>query len=289
MSSRCSAKRRQTDVASTSQGFDQQRFISREAENYYNERLLDRTMVREGGIQKVDEIAKRHHWEDFVNDSGVANKTLVRVCQYEIHRSATSHGHAINSLFGTLAINTPKELQEFLEDHLRLDTICKLICRDNPQWTLSRLNEPIHFSRTKLTTATNNWLRFISALLLLTTHTSEVTRERAVMTFAILTDVPFDIDCFLDKSILNNELLQPDSMIRAYHRLAGRGRAPIQPCQQQPPQAGLEEWLQQEQQFAYQQQWWALWADQMHIPMSNCPRYPPDEPIEPLPADIGNE
>ncbi|PIN19690.1 hypothetical protein CDL12_07627 [Handroanthus impetiginosus] len=173
---------------------------------------------------------------------------------------------AINSLFGTLAINTPGELQEFLEDLPPLDTICELICRDNPQWTL-------------------------------------IMRERAVMIFAILTYVPFDIGRFLHKSIWksamgglivglyhpsfitelcaqaslerqpSNELLQPDSMIHADRRPVGRAQAP----------------LQQEQQFAYQQQWWALWADQMHIATSNRPRYPLDEPAEPPSADMGDE
>ncbi|PIN24316.1 hypothetical protein CDL12_02952 [Handroanthus impetiginosus] len=215
---------------------------------------------------------------------------------------------AINSLFGTPYTDTLGELQEFLEDHPPLDTICKLICRDDPQWTLSRLNEPINFSRTKLTFAADNWLQFISAWLLPSSHIFEVTRERAVMIFAILTDVPFDIGRFLHKSIWKSamgsltvglyhpslitelcaraclerqpgdELLQPDSMIRADRRPAGRARAPIQPRQRQPPQAELEE-----------RQWWALWADQMYILMSNRPRYPPDEPAKPLPADMGDE
>ncbi|PIN04310.1 hypothetical protein CDL12_23151 [Handroanthus impetiginosus] len=105
----------------------------------------------------------------------------------------------INSLFGTPSIDTPGEMQEFLEDHPSLDTICGLICRENPQWTLSRLNEPIHFPRTTLTFAADNWLRFISARLLPSSHTSEVTRERAVMIYALLTDVPFDIGRFLHR------------------------------------------------------------------------------------------
>ncbi|PIN23088.1 hypothetical protein CDL12_04192 [Handroanthus impetiginosus] len=211
---------------------------------------------------------------------------------------------AINSLFGTPSINTPGELQEFLKDHPPLDTICELICRDDPQWMLSHLNEPIHFS---------------------------LTRERVVMIFAILTDFPLNIGRFLHKSIwksvlggliiglyhpsLINELctcaglerqpgdglLQPDSMTRANRRSAGPAKAPVQPRQRQPPQVGLEKMvdrladevhhlqLQQEQQFAYQQQWWALWADQMHIPMNNYPRYPLDEPAEPSLADMGDE
>ncbi|PIN03576.1 hypothetical protein CDL12_23897 [Handroanthus impetiginosus] len=193
---------------------------------------------------------------------------------------------AINSLFGTLSVDTLGELQEFLEDHPSLDTICELICQDDPQWTLSRLNEPIHFSRFKLAFVADNWLRFISARLLPSSHIFEVIRERAIMIFAILTDIPFDIGCFLHKFIWKSamggltvslyhpslitelcaraglerqpgdELLQPNSMIR-----------PSQPRQRQPPQAGLEErvdrlanevhhlQLQQEQQFAYQQQW----------------------------------
>ncbi|PIN25370.1 hypothetical protein CDL12_01893 [Handroanthus impetiginosus] len=106
----------------------------------------------------------------------------------------------INSLFGTSSNDTPGELQEFLEDHPSLDTICELICWDDPQWMLSCLNEPIHFSRTKLTFVANNWLRFVSARLIPPSHTSEVMRERAIMIFAILTDVPFDVDRFLHNS-----------------------------------------------------------------------------------------
>ncbi|PIM99547.1 hypothetical protein CDL12_27957 [Handroanthus impetiginosus] len=210
----------------------------------------------------------------------------------------------INSLFGTPSIDTPGEVQEFLQDHPPLDTICELICRDNPQWTLSRLNEPIHFPRTTLTFAADNWLRFVSARLLPSSHTSEVTRECAVMIYAILTDVPFDIGRFLHKSILKSamggltvglyhpslitelcaradlerqpgdELLQPDSMIRADRRPPRQVGAPLQ--------------LQQELQFSYQQQWWALWADQMNISMSSRPHYPPNKPAEP-PLNMGDE
>ncbi|PIM97902.1 hypothetical protein CDL12_29623 [Handroanthus impetiginosus] len=194
----------------------------------------------------------------------------------------------INSLFGIPSIDTLGEVQEFLEDHPPLDTICKLICRDYPQWTLSRLNEPIHFPRTTLIFAADNWLRFVSARLLPSSHTSEVTRERAVMIYVILTDVPFDIDHFLHRSILKSamggltvglyhpslitelcdKLLQPDSMIRANRRPPKQAGAPVQPRQRQPPPVpGLEArvdrladevhqlQLQQEQQFSYQQQW----------------------------------
>ncbi|PIN13944.1 hypothetical protein CDL12_13431 [Handroanthus impetiginosus] len=232
---------------------------------------------------------------------------------------------AINSLFGTPSIDTLGELQEFLEDHPLLDTICELICRDNPLWTLSHLNEPIHFSHTKLNVVVDNWLRFISARLLPTSYTSEVTREHAVMIFAILIDVSFDIVIWksamggltvglyhpslitalcaracLERQ-LRDELLPPDSMIRADRRPARRARAPIQPRQKQRLAPRLEErvdkladevhqlQLQQEQQFAYQQQWWALWADQMNIPMSSRPHYPPDELADSPPADMGDE
>ncbi|PIM99707.1 hypothetical protein CDL12_27795 [Handroanthus impetiginosus] len=166
MSGRRSSKCRQNDVASTSHGFDMRCFISQEAEDYYNEKLLDKAVVRE---------------------RGVANKTLVREFYTNLKFTDQQHhtiivrgkninffARAINSLFGTPSIKTPGELQEFLEDHSPLDTTCELICRDDPQWTLSRLNEPIHFSRTKLTFIADKWLQFVSARLLPTSHTSEV-------------------------------------------------------------------------------------------------------------------
>ncbi|PIN16586.1 hypothetical protein CDL12_10760 [Handroanthus impetiginosus] len=233
----------------------------------------------------------------------------------------------INSVFGTPFIDTPGEILKFLEDHPPLVTICELICREIPQWILSRLNEPIHFPCTTLTVAADNWLRFVSARLLPSSHTFEVTRERAVMIYAILTDIPFDIGRFLHMSILKSamggltvglyhlslvtdlcaraglerqlgdELLQPDSMIHADRRPPRQAGALVQHRQRQPPPAlGLEArvdrladevhrlQLQQEQQFSYQRQWWALWADQMNIPMSSRPHYPPNEPAEPPPT-----
>ncbi|PIM99262.1 hypothetical protein CDL12_28249 [Handroanthus impetiginosus] len=210
---------------------------------------------------------------------------------------------AINSLFGTPAINTPGELQEFLKEHPPLNTICELICQDDPYW----LNEPIHFSRTKLMIVADNWLRFTSARLLPTIHTFKVTRECVVMIFAILTNVPFDIGRFLHKSIWKSAIggltvgLYHLSLITELCAQAGLERQPGDELLQLDSMIRLEErvdrladevhhvQLQQEQQLAYQQWWWALWADQMHIPMSNRPSYPPDEPAEPPSADMRDE
>ncbi|PIM97997.1 hypothetical protein CDL12_29526 [Handroanthus impetiginosus] len=108
-------------------------------------------------------------------------------------------GKSVNCFART--INTLGKLQEFLEDHPLLNTICELICKDDPQWTLSHLNELIHFSRTKLTIVAHHWLGFVSARLLSTTHTFKVIKKRAMMIFAILTDIPFDIGRFLHRSI----------------------------------------------------------------------------------------
>ncbi|PIN09082.1 hypothetical protein CDL12_18338 [Handroanthus impetiginosus] len=243
------AKHRQTNEVGTSKGFDQRQFISQVAESYHNERLLSRAMVREIGIQGVDDIVQRRHWEDFLNDPGVANKTLVREF-YANLRFMDQQRHTV----------------------MVKDTICELICRDNPQWMLSHLNEPFHFPRTTLTFAADNWLRFVSARFLPSPHTSEVTRERAIMIYAILTNVHFDIGHFLHKSILKSamgglivglyhpslitelcaradlerqpgdELLQPDSMIHADRCPPRPAGAPVQPRQRQPPPApGLEE------------------------------------------------
>ncbi|PIN26832.1 hypothetical protein CDL12_00419 [Handroanthus impetiginosus] len=193
MSGRRPAKRRQTNEIGTSQEFDQRRFISQHAESYHNERLLSRAMVRERGIQGVDDIAQRHHWEDFLNDPRVANKTLVhefyanlRFTDQQRHtvmvrgKNINFSTRTIDSLFGTPSIDTPGEVQEFLDDHPPLEIICELI--------------------------SDNWLRFVSARLLPSSHTSEVTRERAVMIFAILTDVSFDIGHFLHRSILKSAM-----------------------------------------------------------------------------------
>ncbi|PIN15990.1 hypothetical protein CDL12_11358 [Handroanthus impetiginosus] len=171
----------------------------------------------------------------------------------------------INSLFGTPSIDAPGELQEFLEDHSPLDIICELI--------------------------SNNWLRFVSARLLPSSHTFEVTNERAIMIFAILTYVSFDIGHFLHKSIWNSAMggltvgLYHPSLITELCALGLKERVDRLADEVHHLQ------FQQEQQFAYQQQWWTLWADQMHIPISSRPYYPllPNEPADPPPANMRDE
>ncbi|PIN25604.1 hypothetical protein CDL12_01654 [Handroanthus impetiginosus] len=280
MSGRRLAKRQQINEVGTSQGFDQRRFISQKAESYHNERLLSRAMVREKDIQGVDDIAQRRHWENFLNDPGVANKTLVREFYVNLRftdqqrhtvmvkgKNIKFSARTINSLFGTPSIDTPGE------------------------WTLSRLNEPIHFSHTKLTFAMDNWLRFVSTRLLPSSHTFEVTRERAVMIYTILTDVHFDIGRFLHRSILKSGmggltvgLYHPSLITELCARAAPGLEARVDRLADEVHQLQL----QQEQQFSYQQQWWALWADQMNIPMSSRPHYPPEEPAKP-PPNMGDE
>ncbi|PIN20700.1 hypothetical protein CDL12_06612 [Handroanthus impetiginosus] len=257
MSGRRSSKRRQTDIASTSQGFDQRQLIGQEAADYYIGRLLDKALIRKRVVKDIDEIVERCHWEEFINDPRVANKTLLREFYANLkftnqqHHAITVRGKSvnfstrtINSLFGTPSINTHEELQEFLEDNPPLDTICKLICRDDPQWTMSQSISPI-----------------------------PITKKHAMMIFAILTDVAFDIGRFLHRSIwksamdglsiglyhpslittlcaraglerqLGDELLQPDSMIAGLEERVDRLADEVHQLQ-----------LRQEQQFAHQQQ-----------------------------------
>ncbi|PIM97284.1 hypothetical protein CDL12_30247 [Handroanthus impetiginosus] len=163
----------------------------------------------------------------------------------------------INSLFRTPSIDTPGEVQEFLED--------------NPRWT------PFATSFVGRTHRCNGRSHH---------HPSLITKLCAR---AGLERQPGD------------ELLQPDSMIRADRQPPRQAEALVQPRPRQPPPVpGLEAQvdrltdevhqlqLQQQQHFSYQQQWWALWAYQMNIPMSSCPHYPPNEPAEP-PPDMGDD
>ncbi|PIN15095.1 hypothetical protein CDL12_12264 [Handroanthus impetiginosus] len=137
-------------------------------------------LVREKGIKGVDEIAERRHWDEFINDPGVANKTLVREFYANLkfidqqHHVVTVRGKSvnfsaktINSFFCIPSINTHGKLQGFMEDHIPLDIICELLP---------------------------------------TTHTSDITKDCVVMIYTILTDVVFDIGRFLHRSIWKNAM-----------------------------------------------------------------------------------
>ncbi|PIN16286.1 hypothetical protein CDL12_11063 [Handroanthus impetiginosus] len=198
-------------------------------------------------------------------------------------KSVNFFARTINSLFGTPSINTLGELQEFMEDYLPLDTICE-------------------------------WLRFVSARLLTTTHTFNVTKEHAVVIYEILTNIPFEIGRFLHRSIwksamgglsiglyhpslittlcaraslerqLGDKMLQPESIVASPTMNSSSG---LEERVDRLADEVHQLQLRQEQQFAYQHQWWALWTDQMNIPIR--PHYPLDESAEPPPANMGDE
>ncbi|PIN06917.1 hypothetical protein CDL12_20521 [Handroanthus impetiginosus] len=108
---------------------------------------------------------------------------------------------AIRHLLGTPIINEPNNFEAFVQHPPSLETISETICTASPDWILNVHNEPVGIPRTALTKEAWNWLRFINARLYPSSHLSEVSKDRAILFYAILTGIPLDIGRYIHNSI----------------------------------------------------------------------------------------
>ncbi|PIN23820.1 hypothetical protein CDL12_03455 [Handroanthus impetiginosus] len=282
MSGRRVSKRRHAGEGPSAPSYDHRRFISKEAENYHNAIVLKRKLVKERGLVGYEEIMHQRHWEEYMAKSGVGNKTLVREFYANLrftdhyHQTVTVRGadvdfsaETINGLFGTPQINEPNEYNEFAKEPPTLQTISEIICTGPPEWVQSAYNEPVGIPRTFLTHEAWDWLRFINARLYPSSHSSKVNKDRAIILYAIFTDVPLDVGRYIHDAIRKSargglsvslyfpnlittlceregivnqpgdELIQPDTTINEENRAPPP--PPAQRRQRRPREPGMED------------------------------------------------
>ncbi|PIN21730.1 hypothetical protein CDL12_05568 [Handroanthus impetiginosus] len=196
------------------------------------------------------------------------------------------------------------------------EAISETICAAPPNWVLNVHNEPIGIPRSSLTNKAWDWLRFINVLLYPSSHLSEVSNDRAILLYTILTGVPLDIERYIHNVILKSARggmtvsLYFPSLITALCRQEGLENLPgdelVQPdttINRRPRELGLEDWLthvedglhrlqlQHERHLVEHQrlrleQWQCFEAlyDHFQIPSDRRPQFAPDEPDAPSDA-----
>ncbi|PIN02666.1 hypothetical protein CDL12_24818 [Handroanthus impetiginosus] len=194
-----------------------------------------------------------------------ANRVLVRGATIEFSSSA------INQLLGAPIVDESNKFEAFIQHTPSWETISEVICATPPDWVLSVHNEPVGIPRSSLTNEAWDWLRFINARLYPSSHLSEVSKDRTVLLYAILTCVPLDIGRYINGAILKSarggmtlslyfpsrvtalcrqeglenlpgdELIQPDTTINEENRALPPPPPPAHRRQRRPRELGLED------------------------------------------------
>ena len=72
------------------------------------------------------------------------------------------------------------------------------------EWKLNSEGHAVHFKAKHLAFIPKVWHHFITSRLILMTNVCEVTAKRALLNYAIIQDIPFDVGQVIEETILHN-------------------------------------------------------------------------------------
>ena len=78
----------------------------------------------------------------------------------------------------------------------------EVLTENSIQWKTNLKNEFLNFPRTGLSSAFRIWHYFISSILNPSTHGSSISKERAILNFAIAKGINFDVEHVIESSII---------------------------------------------------------------------------------------
>ena len=82
--------------------------------------------------------------------------------------------------------------------------ILRVLINGTREWKLNNEGHVMHFKEKHLAYIPKVWHHFITSHLILTTNVCEVTTKRALLNFAFLQDIPFDVGQVIEDAILYN-------------------------------------------------------------------------------------
>ena len=199
--------------------WDRTKFVSEEAWKRYKSSFAARNLIPERGLRpskndgELVTMISGRQWINFTKPPGSAIVSVVR----EFYANANAEGEAVAQVrgrlvaFGSQAINdlfaAPNyEGKDYLEPGLRsydLEDIIRRLCRPGTTWKKNDYTgEKTSFPSSALSRYGKAWFSFICANMIPTRHLSDVTKDRAILLFAIVTGLNVDIGVLIHESIM---------------------------------------------------------------------------------------
>ena len=199
------AKRGQASEELTS-NFDLTRFVNQGAAERFGTICKNRSFIKEKGF---------HHPDDFFRKT-IANKGWRAICQpplpsttsvvREFYANLASHVVKKVRVRGVLVDFNAKSINQFynLDQvppepfdrlHERPDylEVLRVLTNEQGAWKLNSEGHAVHFQTKHLAYIPKVWHHFITSCLIPMTNVCEVTTKRALLNYAIIQNIPFDV------------------------------------------------------------------------------------------------
>ena len=192
---------------------------------FINERVVDRF----GIICKNQSLIKEkgfHHPDDFFRKT-IAAKGWRVLCQpphpaamsvvQEFYANLASHvlkkvrvrgilvdfsAESINSYYSL--DHVPSEPFNRLYEHPDYPEVIRVLTNGRGEWKVNNEGHAVQFKAKHLAFIPKVWHHFITSRLIPTTNVCEVTAKRALLNYAIIQDIPFDVGQVIEDAILYN-------------------------------------------------------------------------------------
>ena len=192
---------------------------------FVNEGVADRF----GTICKNQSFIKEkgfHHPDDFFHKT-IATKGGRALCQpprpaatsvvREFYSNLTSHVvkkvrvHGVLVDFNAQSINqfynldpVPPEPFDRLYERPDYPEVIRVLTNGQGEWKLNSEGHAMHFKAKHLAYIPKVWHHFITSRLIPMSNVCEVTAKRALLNYAIIQDIPFDVGQVIEDAILHN-------------------------------------------------------------------------------------
>ena len=110
---------------------------------------------------------------------------------------------SINRYYNLEPINL--EAFDRLYEQPNYPKVLRMLTNGHGEWKLNSEGHVVHFKAKHLAYIPKVWHHFSTSCLILTTNVCEVTAKRALLDYAIIQDVPFDIGQVIEDAILYNK------------------------------------------------------------------------------------
>ena len=110
---------------------------------------------------------------------------------------------SINSFYSL--DHVPSEPFNRLYEHPDYPEIIRVLTNGQGEWKINSAGHAVHFKAKHLAFIPKVWHHFITSRLIPTTNVCEVTAERALLNYAILQDIHFDVGQVIEDAILHNQ------------------------------------------------------------------------------------
>ena len=197
--------------------FDITKFVNKGAADRFGTICKNKSFIKEKGF---------HHPNDFFRKT-IATKGWRALCQpphsastsvvQEFYANLASHVIKKVRVCGVLVDFSAQSINQFYNldpvPHEHFDRLYKrpdypkvirVLTNGRGEWKLNSEGHAVHFKAKHLVYIPKVWHYFITSRLILTTNVCEVTAKRALLNYAIIQDIPFDVGQVIEDAFLHN-------------------------------------------------------------------------------------